>query len=121
MEITAACRAFCVESREWTEGAVAPMVLGVAHAASAVLGGRLYVAGGVYTEGLRRGLEDESDLLQVYDVQTGWSASKIDLPSDAFFGLFPGSRAALESIPGRKAGPGYLRTPLSRSNRTRFP
>jgi len=30
-------------------------------------------------------------------------------------------RSALESITGKTAGPGYLRTPLSRPNRTRFP
>ena len=78
-----------VRAREWAY--VEDMPLGVAHAASAVVGSKLYVAGGVFTEGLEEGLEDESDQLQIFD-GVAWTSEKIELPSfgqDGSFGLFP--------------------------------
>ncbi len=90
LAITARCMAFNVYAREWAY--VEDMPLGVAHAASAVVGSKLYVAGGVFTEGLEEGLEDESDQLQIFD-GVAWTSEKIELPSfgqDGSFGLFPG-------------------------------
>jgi hypothetical protein len=93
MAVTGRCDAFSPASREWVEGALPDMPLGVAHAAYGVVRGRLLVAGGVYTAGLRDGLEGESNLLQTFDPATGaWTAEPIDLPADDAFGPFPGTR-----------------------------
>lgn len=88
LEIVARCQAFDTRTREWTR--IEEMPLGVAHAASAVVGGKLYVAGGVFTDGLADGLEDESDQLQVFD-SVGWTSERIDLPGDRSSSRFPGS------------------------------
>lgn len=88
LEIVARGHAFDARTREWTH--IEEMPLGVAHAASAVVGGKLYVAGGVFTDGLADGLEDESDQLQVFD-SVGWTSGRIDLPEDRSSSRFPGS------------------------------
>ena len=78
--------------------------LGVAHAAYGVVRGRLLVAGGVYTAGLRDGLEGESNLLQTFDPATGaWTAEPIDLPADDAFGPFPNRASGTAEAPKQHA------------------
>ncbi|KAJ1460194.1 hypothetical protein M885DRAFT_509986 [Pelagophyceae sp. CCMP2097] len=103
MLITDTCEAFNPETREW-EADVAPLPLGVSGAAFAAVNGRLLVAGGTFMV-VRDGaplmpddegdIEEESDLLQIYDAQTNsWTTSKLVLDGDPL--LFPGYAAGCD-------------------------